>query len=330
MEEQHPQDKGEASEPRTLSRREFAQVLGGAIVGGGLIATALKGFHLTPSQRAEAAEATTDQLGKLPRRQLGTRMGKMEIAPIILCSDWNRDLYGPGLELGLNFVHKAGYWRRMPDEFKNIPRESYYTDITVDSTPDNPDDEDKAYNQVVDSLKNNGLGYYDIFRAHYGWKSVQIMKEQRGTHRAFARLKKEGKVKYFGVSQHPYVPYPEMLSAQIDEGLIDSIQLWYAYKDPNFTEICQKAHKAGIGLTAMKVYDQNHNKMRRDEARQAEVKANGKIGRALIRHTLTMTGEDGKPIIDACVTSLRNLDQFEENLGAFATKAAATDGFKIA
>ncbi|MBV9864564.1 MAG: aldo/keto reductase [Abitibacteriaceae bacterium] len=329
MEMQQPQEERRAI--RTLNRREFVQVLGAATVRGGLIAAAFKGFHLTPAQKVEAAEAINDQLGKLPRRQLGTRMGKMEITPIVISQDWSRDLYGPALDLGINFVHKAGYWRSMPEEFKKLPRESYYTDITVDSTPNNPDDEEKAYNQVTESLKNNGLGYYDIFRAHFGWKSVEAMKQKRGTHRAFDRLKKEGKVKYFGVSQHDFVPYPEIIGAIIDEGLIDSIQLFYSYKaDPQLNEIYEKAHKAGIGMTAMKVCARNYGKMNGDTARQEELKASGKVGRALFRHVLTQQGADGHRIFDACVARLGNFEMFEENVGAAASKAAAADGFKLA
>lgn len=330
METQQPQDKMEGRAPRTLSRREFTQLLGVA-AGGGLIATAFKGLYLTPTQRAEAADAITDGVGKLPRRQLGTRMGKIEITPIVISQDWNRDLYAPALALGINFVHKAGYWKSMPDEFKALPRESYYTDITVDSTPNNPDDEEGAYRQVTESLKQNGLGYYDIYRAHYGWKSVEEMKQKRGTHRAFDRLKKEGKVKYFGVSQHDFKPYPEIIGAIIDEGLIDSIQLFYSYKgSPELNEIYEKAHKAGIGMTAMKVYARNHGPMRNDTARQGEMKADGKIGRSLLRHVLTQQGADGHRIFDTCVSDLKTYEQFEENVGAAGAKATATDGFALA
>ncbi len=320
------------SEPggRSLSRRHFMQRLAQATAGGGLLASAFAGYALSPSQRAEAAEAVADRLGKLPRVRLGNRMGDMEVSRILFCQDNAAELLGPGLDAGMNFIHKAGYWRSMPAELKNVPRESYYTDITVDSTPNDPDNEERAYSQVVNSLNANGLKYYDIFRAHYGWKSVKAMKEQRGTHRAFERLKKEGKVRYFGVSQHPFVPYPEIIEAEIEEGLVSSIQAFITYATtPETLAVFEKAHKAGIGITAMKTVAHGGNPMRANAARMAELKAPNMVGRACLRHVLSMKGSDGKPFVDCAVSSLRNFNMFEENLGAVSARASAADGFEF-
>ena len=324
-------DEGnESRAPRSLSRRDFVRRLAAATAGSGMVGAALAGCRLTHSQRTEASEAVGDKLGKLEKRRLGTRMGDMQVTPVVMSYDWSRDLYAPALAVGINFVHKAGYWTSMPEEFKQIPRESYYTDITVDTTPNNPDDEEGAYRQVTHSLEKNGLRYYDIMRCHFGWTSVDEMKQKRGTHRAFARLKKEGKVRYLGVSQHPYVSYPEIIAAEIDEGLIDSMQVWYSYGTDSATqEIFAKAHKAGIGMTAMKVYANGNNRMRGDEAKQAEMKAPGMVGRSLIRYALTIRGSDGKPVFDTCVSNLRNFEMFEENVGAASPKMAAADGFGL-
>jgi diketogulonate reductase-like aldo/keto reductase len=325
------QDKAtEARAARTLDRREFVRALTAAATGSGLIGAALAGCRLTSSQRTEAAEAVGDRLGKLPKRRLGARMGDMRVTPVVMSYDWARDLYAPAVAAGINFVHKAGYWTSMPEEFKNIPRESYYTDITVDTTPNNPDDEEAAYRQVTHSLEKNGLRYYDIMRCHEGWKSVAEMKQKRGTHRAFARLKKEGKVRYFGVSQHPWVPYPEIIAAQIEEGLIDSMQVWFSYGYPDdIRQVYEMAHKAGIGMTAMKICAHGWQLMSRDSARQAELKAPGMVGRALIRHVLTAQASDGKPIFDCCVSQLRNFEQYEENIGGASAKLAEAEGFHL-
>jgi predicted aldo/keto reductase-like oxidoreductase len=321
----------EPDAPRVLNRREFMRTLSEAAVGGGFIAAAFAGCSLTPSQRAEAAEAVTDRLGKLPKRDLGKRLGDMKVTPIVICSDWDEDLYAPALAVGANYVHKAGYWREMPEPFKKLPRESYYTDITVDSTPNNPDDEDQAYNQVTSSLKRNGLRYYDFMRAHYGWKSVNAFKNQRGTYRAFQRLKKEGKVKYFGASQHDWVPYPEIIAAEIDDGTVDHLQFFYSYGSPKeVKEIAEKARKAGISLTAMKTFANGGDRMRNDPARQAALKAPGMVGRACLREVLSQKTSDGKPLINFCVTALRNFEQFEDNIGAASTKIAMAEGFEYA
>ncbi len=317
------------SEPwKTLSRREFVRRLSAATAGGGLLTAAFAGCALSRSQGAEATEVLVSQMGKLPRRPLG-KMG-LEVTPIVICQDWNPDLYAPALKMGVNYVHKAGYWNELPDAFKKIPRESYITDITVDSTPNNPDDEDSAYNQVVESLRRNGLGYYDIFKAHYGWKSVDALKQQRGTHRAFARLKREGKVKHFGVSQHDFVPYPEIIAAEVQEGLIETMQVFFSYGSPvQNQQVFDAAHKAGVGMIAMKTFAYGGEKMRADTARQQALKAPGMPGRSVLRHVLSVPGSDGRPIFSACVSSLQSFEQFEENMGAAATRTAMADGFSL-
>ena len=313
---------------RPLTRREFVARLSVVAAGAGFASLGI----LTPNQRAEAAEILVDDLGKLPRVRLGTRMGDMRVSRIVMCSDMNAALFGPAIAAGANFMHKAGYMKEMPPELAKLPRESYYTDITVDSTPNNPDNEDQAYNQVTMSLDRNGFKYYDIFRAHFGWKTVDAFKNQTGTYKAFLRLKKEGKVRFFGVSQHPWVPYPEVIQAEIDSGLIDSMQVWFsASTKPDVLEIFAQAHKAGIGMTAMKTYAQGSGAMTLNPDLQKQLKADGMIGRACVRYALTTTSPviDNKPVFHCCVSMMSNLDNLQENLGAMTARSVQRDGFVL-
>jgi aryl-alcohol dehydrogenase-like predicted oxidoreductase len=328
------------SQEKPLSRRDFVRALSIASAAGpGLVAAALSGISLTSSQRAEAARAVVDGVGKLPKRKLGAHLGGMMVTPICMSQDWPRELFGPAVELGINFIHKAGYWGNVPEEIRALPRESYYTDITVDTTSphQNPDDFDRAYHQVKDSLDKNGLKYYDIYRAHYGWHTPdKVMAANNTSYKAFQKLKSEGLVKYFGVSQHPYTgtdddaswdKYPIMIQALIDSGIITSIQCWYSYKYPEVTRaIYAAASKAGIGMTAMKVYAHGNGKMREDKDRMAALKAD-KVGTALLRDVLTEKRPDGKPIFQTCVSNLRNLEVFEENVAGVSPKVALRDGF---
>ena len=335
------------SREKALSRRDFMRALSIAgAAGPGMAAAAMAGLALTPAQRAEAMEAMRDGMGKLPKVKFGTRMGDMMVSPICMSQDWSRELIAPALEIGVNFIHKAGYWGgrgAVPDEILKMPRESYYTDITVDSTSPghDPDNYDEAYNQVSKSLEQNNLKYYDIFRAHYGWRSPdKVMKENNTSYKAFLKLKKEGKVKYFGVSQHPYhggsdqdqpvSRYPEMIQACIDSGIVDAMQVWFSYADrytPEVQDAFARASKAGIGMTAMKINAHGRQKMQGDVARQKELKADGMVGRALIRQVMTTKRPDGKPIFQTCVSNLRNMESFEENVGGVSSKVAAIDGF---
>ena len=325
------------NQDKPLSRRDFVRVLSVASAGTGLVTAGLTGLSLTSSQRAEAAELIVETLGKLPTVKLGRL--PMKVTPICMAQDWSRDLLAPALELGINFIHKAGYWRTVPDEIKKLPRESYYTDITVDNTSPghDPDNSEEAYNQVKDSLAKNDLKYYDIYRAHYGWHSPEKVKAENNTsYKAFLKLKKEGLVKYFGVSQHPYdgtekeviEKYALMTQACIDSGIIDSMQVWYSYGYPKeVMDIFATASKAGIGMTAMKINAHGRGKMGADKERQVALKAEGMIGRALLREVMTQKRPDGKPIFHTCVSNLRNQQTFEENVGGVSKKVALRDGF---
>ena len=322
------------SHDKPLSRRDFVRVLS---AGTGLLTAGLTGFALTPSQRAEAAELLVADLGKLPTVKFGRLPFK--VTPVCIAQDWHPELLAPALAIGINFIHKAGYYDRrgVPEEIKKLPRESYYTDITVDNTPRNPDDEEGAYRQVKNSLEKTDLKYYDIFRAHFGWHTPdKVMKENNASYKAFLRLKKEGLVKYFGVSQHPYDGTPNenrekyalMTQACIDSGIIDAMQVHYSYGYPKETmEIFAKASQAGIGMTAMKIYSHGHDKMSADLDRQKTLKAEGMIGRSLIREVMTTRRPDGKPIFHTCVTAVGNLERFEENVGGVSRKIALRDGF---
>ncbi|HZO87347.1 MAG TPA: aldo/keto reductase [Chthonomonadaceae bacterium] len=331
--------QGDATPLRTLNRREFVRVLGEATVSGGLIAGAFAGYALTSAQRAEAAEAILDRIGKVPKVKLSKRLGNIEIARIAICRDDPPELIGPCLAAGMNFIHKAGYFGRgVPPEIARLPRESFYCDTTVDNTSPggDPNDEEAAYRQVVNELEQTGLRYFDIMRAHFGWRSLaSFNKGDNASYRAFKRLKREGKVRYFGVSQHAaprerYETYATMIEAQIESGLIDSMQVWFSYAStPDEIAIFEKAHNAGIAITAMKTVMHGGGKMRSDAAKMAELKAPGMMGRACLRYVLGLKGANGGRIADCCVSALRNFDMFEENLGAVATRTAALDGFEV-
>jgi aryl-alcohol dehydrogenase-like predicted oxidoreductase len=324
--------------PRNLTRREFVRKLSAAAGSAGLITAAFTGCALSRSQRAEATEAVLDGIGKVPKVKLNKRLGGMEVGRVVICQDNSPALLQPCIEAGMNFVHKAGYYRSgLPEELKKLPRDSYFVDTTVDNTSPGhePTNEEEAYNQVITELDKTGMKYFDVFRAHYGWRTLDSFNNgNNASYKAFTRLKKEGKVKYFGVSQHTgngdYEPYAKMIQAQIDSGLIDTMQVWLSYATkPEELAIFEKAHKSGISITAMKVNAHGAGKMSQDAAKQAELKTQDMVHRACLRYVFDLKGANGKPWVDMAVTSLRNFSHFEENVGAVANKVALADGFHI-
>ena len=113
-----------AHEARVLSRREFVRTLSAAAGSGALLTSAFAGCSLTSSQKAEAAEAMVDNLGKLPKVKLSKRLGGMEISRVVWCQDNSNDLLAPALAAGMNFVHKAFALPFIPKRINSPSRSS--------------------------------------------------------------------------------------------------------------------------------------------------------------------------------------------------------------
>jgi hypothetical protein len=121
-----------------------------------------------------------------------------------------------------------------------------------------------------------------------------------------------------------------ILGAETASGVVDSIQCWISYDSkPEILAAFEKAHKAGIAITAMKTIRYGGDKMKKDPAKQTEMKAAGLTGRSCLRYALSLKGSDGKPFVDCAVSNMQNVDQFEENAGSISTKAALRDGFDL-
>src|SRR4051812_49092253 len=147
-------------------------------------------------------------LDKLPKRRYG-RTG-LEIGWIVGASDWPKELIPRAVNAGINYWHKAQRWsaESLPPALKRLPREAYYLECVVDRV--NGDhtrgriDEEQHYQFVKSRLKEAGLGYYDVFKFHFGYHSVEEARTSPGMVRAYERLKKEGLVKHLAISQHHY------------------------------------------------------------------------------------------------------------------------------
>ena len=106
------------------------------------------------------------------------------------------------------------------------------------------------------------------------------------------------------------------------------MQVWYSYGYPKeVMDIFAKASASGIGMTAMKINAHGRDKMNANPDLQKSLKAEGMVGRALIRDVMTEKRPDGKPIFHTCVSALHNQQQFEENVGGISKKVALRDGF---
>ncbi len=265
---------------------------------------------------------------KLPTRRYG-RTG-LEIGWLVGASDWTKELIPRAVNAGVNYWHKAHAWtaNSFPPAIKNLPRESYYLECVVDRVGGDHSrgriDEEEHYQFVKRRVKDSGVGYYDVFKFHFGYHSVEDAKQNTGMVRAFERLKKEGLVKHLAISQHHYNAIGgdmawEILTYLADNRPYEATQFFYTYGDrKEIGEWIDLAKKKDIGTIAMKsmggvgraANDAKFQKLLADPKYQGSSPAAAMVKWLKSNQNLT-----------AAVIAIKNFDQFNENVGAAASLA---------
>jgi predicted aldo/keto reductase-like oxidoreductase len=260
---------------------------------------------------------------KLPRRRYG-RTG-LEIGWIVGASDWPKELIPRAVNAGVNYWHKAQRWtaNTLPPALKNSPRESYYLECVVDRVNGDHNrgqiDEEQHYQFVKSCLKAAGVGYYDVFKFHFGYHSVEEVKQNPGMVRAFERLKKEGLVKHLAISQHHYNNIGgnfawEIMHYLADNRPYEATQFFHTLGDrKEVAEWIDVAKKKDVGTIAMKTmggvgraaHDESFKKLLADPKYQGSTPAAALVKWLRSNENLT-----------AAVIATKNFDQFRENAGA--------------
>jgi predicted aldo/keto reductase-like oxidoreductase len=296
---------------KRLTRRDFIRV--GATGATALALTGMGGLKLS------AAESTP----RLPRRRYG-RTG-LEISALVGASDWNPEVIPMAVQAGVNYWHKAQRWTAdtMPDAIKSQPRESYYLEVVVDRVGgDNKTghiDEEQHYQFVKQALAKSGVGYYDVFKFHYGYHSIEEAKTNPGITNAFERLKKEGLVKHLCISQHHYkelngdMAY-DIVTYLMDHSPFEAAQFFHTYgDDKQIADVIALAKQKDFGTIAMKTM-RGLGRAGSDQQFQAllsDPKYKGSTPSAAMVKWLM-----SNPNLTAAVIATKNFDQLQENLTA--------------
>ena len=301
-------DNGEL---KGLNRRNFIKV--GAV---GATALALTGMGALNTSAAESSPL-------LPRRRYG-RTG-LQISALVGASDWNRDVIPLAVKAGVNYWHKAQKWtaETMPEAIKSQPRESYYLEAVVDRVGgDNKHghiDEEQHYQFVKQAVAKSGVGYYDVFKFHFGYHSVEEAKTNPGIINAFERLRKEGLVKHLCISQHHYKDINgdmafDIVAYLMDHSPFEAAQFFHTYGDEKqISDIIALAKQKDFGTIAMKTM-RGLGRAASDEKFQAmlaEPLYKGSTpGTAMVKWLMS------NPNLTAAVIATKNFDQLQENLAA--------------
>lgn len=300
-----------SKETSGLTRRDFIRV--GTTGATALALTGLGALH--------AADA--EPPARLPRRRYG-RTG-LEISALVGAADWSPDVIPLAVKAGVNYWHKAQRWtaETMPEAIKSQPRESYHLEITVDRVGGDHMkghiDEEEHYQFVKKAVARSGVGYFDVFKFHFGYHSVNEAKTDPGVVRAYDRLKKEGLVKHLAISQHHYnniggdMAY-DILTYLMDHSPYEAAQFFYTYGDKQeLTDLLALAKKNDFGTIAMKTMG-GVGRATTDKKIQtllAEPRYKGSSpGTAMVKWLMS------NPNLTAAVIATKNFDQLQENLAA--------------
>ena len=227
-----------------LSRRELLKV-GGALGASAAAAAAIS----TPAAAAEA---------KIPRAVLG-RTG-MKVSRLGFGGAWDieDEVIGTGFDLGINYIDTAESYRdgRSEVRFGEILKAKGATGHSairkklwlVSKTHNH----NRLEQQLPGSLERLQQDYLDVYYMH----QVQNpeMAAQADIKAAAERMKKSGKIRFFGFSCHDGLVV-ECLNAAADSGFIDVIMFRYDchyYKRDDLNRAIDRCVKANIGLVAMK------------------------------------------------------------------------------
>ena len=297
-----------------LTRRDFIKVSTTGAAGVALVGLGGLGTDVL---------AESGDIGKLPRRRYG-RTG-LDISALVGAADWSADVIPLAVKAGVNYWHKAQRWtaETMPAAIKSEPRESYFLEITVDRVGGDHNrghiDEEQHYQFVKSSVARSGVGYFDVFKFHFGYHSVQEAKTDPGVVRAYERLKKEGLVKHLAISQHHYNNIGgdmafEILNYLVDHSPFEAAQFFYTYGDRKETQdLIALAKQRDFGTIAMKTMGGvgRASEDKKIQALLAEPKFAGSTPAAAMVKWLM-----SNPNLTAAVIATSNFDQLSENVGA--------------
>lgn len=240
------------------SRRSFIKKSAAGLAGVAILP------GITSGEKKEKA-AKTKGKRKLISRTLGRTGLKLPIVSMGVMNADNPNLVRSALDAGIVHLDTAHYYQRGRNEemigkvIKDVPRDKFV--IATKVPGDHMDRKTGLFTKETSpkkfvekfeiSLKRLGLDYVDIFYLHSVVKREAALYEPLLNE--MVKLKKQGKVKFLGVSTHRNEP--EILKAAADSKVYDVCLTAYNFLQPHLAEMhkaIEYAAKAGVGIVAMK------------------------------------------------------------------------------
>lgn len=214
--------------------------------------------------RALAGEVKNDE-GEIVHRTLGKTGIRVPVVSFGVMRSDNSSLVKAAYEGGMKLFDTAhGYMNGRNEEmlggfFSTVPRDSFFLATKVkpagvDSRTGLPsrDTTAESFISMFDlSLSRLKMDYVDILYMHAG-ESVEMVRHKE-TVRAMLDLKKQGRVRFIGISTHKNEPL--VINTMVEDGIWDVVLTSYNYRQTYIDEMnsaISNAAAAGMGVVAMK------------------------------------------------------------------------------
>jgi predicted aldo/keto reductase-like oxidoreductase len=231
---------GKTGEERSINRRDFLKIgVGGAAAFGLMGAGNLFG--------AESA-------GTLAYRTLGRTGLKVTTLSFGAMLTPESEVIRAGLDMGINYVDTARRYLNGRSEevvsraIKGIRDKVYVATKTLPTS----NTKDDIMKDVETSLMNLQTDYIDVIQLHSLVSSERAFIPE--VREAYAKLKQQGKVRFFGVTTH--TNQADVIDAVVNdpEKFFDTVLVAYNFKtETSVKEAIARAKAAGVGVVAMKV-----------------------------------------------------------------------------
>lgn len=207
----------------------------------------------------------TDNSGEIVYRTLGKTGIRVPVVSFGVMRSDNSSLVKAAYDGGMKLFDTAhGYMNGRNEEmlggfFSALPRDSFFLATKVkpsgvDSRTGLPSRDTTAENFISMfnlSLSRLRMDYVDILYMHAA-ESAEMVRHKE-TVNAMLDLKKQGKVRFIGISTHKNEPL--VINTMVEEGIWDVVLTSYNYRQTYLAELnsaIEKAAAAGMGVVAMK------------------------------------------------------------------------------
>lgn len=303
---------------KPINRRRFLSytVAGGA----GLL------LHSTRSH-AKEEPAQKEPKSKFELRPLGKTGVKLPILGMGVMRADNPNLVKAALRSGIVHFDTAHSYQEGRNEamlgsvLKDVPRDSFFIATKANAGRGKiTSDTVKTFLERFDiSQKRLGLEYVDILYVH-GLGTAEAVQDEE-LMKALGNLKKQGRIKYAGVSTHSNEP--AVIDAMIKTRFYDVVLTSYNYKKQQTDDIkgaIARAAAAGMGVVAMKTMA---------GAKDVNIPAAFKWALQDKNVTMAIPGFTNFEQLDVCLEAVANLKYTDEEK-AFIDNAASGVGKKTA